>query len=95
MKQLKQVQFEDMANRACRQNNKKVIAENQDEPTIGGNLDEYKEILADSNKIVNAQEFTISGWEHSASHLAAYQILKHFKEALLDKRVSTVVDADN
>ena len=61
MKQLKQVQFNDMANKACRQNNKKVIAENQDQPSIGGNLDEYKELIS-VDQIVNAEEFTTSGW---------------------------------
>ena len=31
-------------------------------------------------KQIDAEEFTTFKWEHSASHLVAYQILKFFKD---------------
>ena len=77
---MKQVKFNDQANKACRENNKTVISANEDEPTKGGNLEAYKEILKAENKQCDAVEYTFYKWEQSVTHLVAYQILSHFKE---------------
>ena len=43
-KPLKQVTFDDLANKACRQNNTDVIAKEEAEPTKGGNLTVLQEL---------------------------------------------------
>ena len=40
-KPLKQVKFDEKANKACRQNNRDVIAMNEETPTKGGNQEVY------------------------------------------------------
>jgi len=103
-KPLKQVKFDDAANKAVRQHNSEVIALNEESPSLGGNVEVYNKILAEDNKgASDAVDFTIFKWEHSAMHLVAYQLMQHYKEAkenkekdenavhpLMDVRLSTV-----
>ena len=41
LKEQNQIRFDDNATKACRQNNKKKIAENEEVPSKSGNLEEY------------------------------------------------------
>ena len=59
---------------------------------MGGNVDEYNKIMEAQNKTGNCSEFTYAGWQHSAGHLVAYQILDHYKHQRNGR--STVMDAE-
>ena len=78
-KPMGQIKFDDNANKAVRQNNSDVIALNEDEPTLGGNEDAFRKIVEGDGKTLDATEFTVYQWSHSAAHLVAYQLLKHYK----------------
>ena len=82
---LKPVLFDKNANRACRENNKKVVQIEEDEPTLGGNADAYKAILqVDGDDAVKCVEFTTFKYSQSPCLLIAFQILKHHIEFKAD-----------
>ena len=50
LKPMKQVKFDEAANKAVRQNNSEKIALMEDSPTLGGNIEIYKKALIADGK---------------------------------------------
>lgn len=63
MPRLAPVKFDDFANRACRQNNDAIIARNEMQPTLGGNIICFTEIARVN---IACEEFTMPRFEASS-----------------------------
>ena len=56
------VYFDDNAVKACLANNKEVIALNEEEVTIGGNIEKYNNEFAASGVEKEFKEYTFPKW---------------------------------
>lgn len=63
MERLPPVEFDDFANRACRQNNEVIINRNEMVPTQGGNIIAYTELTKVS---IPCEEFTLPRFESNS-----------------------------
>ena len=65
---MRSVKFDENANKACRKNNAEVVAKNEDQPDIGGNIAVYKSLVENGHSV---SEYTVFNWQESCTHLIA------------------------
>ena len=93
------VRFDDQANAACRQVNQAIYDRNEANPTAGGIVDKYKQLLG-PDKACTAAEQSIfkydggGGWapgpEHFLMFVCAKDILEKGSAPLLDPNVTKI-----
>ena len=87
---LRQITFEAKALEAVRSNNKAVVAQDEENPKKGGNVEAYDKIKGAAT--TEGSEFTIINWNQSAQHLVAYILVDHFREP---KKADSAEDTKN
>ncbi len=73
------VSLEREANQACRENNRKILLNENNDPPLGGNADIYKQLLGMRAKSVQVEENTYVGWSGSALDLVILNLLTEFE----------------
>ena len=76
---LQMIGLDTSAMQACRENNEKVVADNRDEPEIGGNAEVYKKILGSQQKMGSVDEGTYIAWDGNGMDMVVMNLIQEYE----------------
>ena len=76
---LQMIGLDTYAIQACRENNEKIVADNKEDPEIGGNEEAYKKILGSQQKSGSVDEGTYIAWGGNGMDMVIMNLIQEYE----------------